>query len=132
MATSRSPASICSPRCRNRRSRSPSPWGALLTLSGLWCLAARQLPAGVWFIALSLGIVTAVVGLNEITAIQRGNDQLSSAIGNEGLLALVKIGMRAGIGVHLQVWAGAGAAVGALLSAVRPRARTRAVEPCTD
>jgi hypothetical protein len=104
--------------------------GALLTLSGLWCLAARKLPGGVWFIALALGIVTAVVGLNEITAIQRGNDQLGSAIGNQGLLALVKIGMHAGIGVHLQVWAGAGAAVGALLCAVRPR--TRVIDPYAD
>jgi len=103
--------------------------GALMTLSGLWCLAVRALPDGVWFLALALGVVATVVGLHEITAIQRGNDQLGDAIGNEGLLALVKISVHAGTGLHLQVWAGVGAASGALLCAVRPRARARVVEP---
>jgi hypothetical protein len=106
--------------------------GSLLVLSGAWALAARRLAGGVWFMALALGIMTAVVGLNEITAIQRGNAALGGAIGQQGLMSLIKVNMKAGIGVHLQVWAGVGAAVGALLCAVRPRLAEDELPPPED
>jgi hypothetical protein len=101
--------------------------GALLMIAGLYALVARRLPAGVWFFALALGAATAFVGNSQIASIERGNSALGSMLGGTGadgrtgLMSYVHVGLQAGLGVHLQVWAGGVAILGALLCAVRAR-----------